>query len=391
MARIVVVAPTQIPSRRANSVQVMKMAQALVVSGHEVYLLAPEMNSQRDGRARDWDSLARHYGLHARFPVEWIGVSRNMRKYDYGWRAVSQARSLEADYLYTRLPQAAALASWRGIPTIFEVHDMPQGLIGPRLFRRLLVNRRIRRIVLISEALKGDISRQFDTVLQPPRTIVAADGVDLERYRELPEPPAARRSLNREPGLSLPEGSFTAGYTGHLYAGRGTRMLLDLARRLPQISFLIAGGEPGAVEMLKAEARRRGLSNVHLTGFVPNADLPRYQAACDFLLMPYQKRVAASSGGDIARYLSPMKLFEYLACGRVILSSDLPVLREVLTLENAVFLPPEDAAAWCAAIDELCNLPEARAELSRQARRTAQNYSWDARAERLLSGLEGAV
>lgn len=392
MARIVVVAPTRVPSRRANSLQVMKMTQALTSIGQEVALLAPEVSTEGDmpEAARDWDSLSRHYGLQVCFPIEWITANPALRKYDYGWQAVNRALALKADYFYTRLPQAAALASWRGIRTIFEVHDMPQGSVGPLLFRRMLRSRRIERMVLISAALRDDLSHRFEVEMRPPRTIVAPDGVDLGRYRELPEPQTARQTLNRKHGLSLPESAFTAGYSGHLYAGRGAELLLDLAGKLSRVSFLIAGGEPEAVERLRAEAQARNLSNVHLTGFIPNADLPGYQAACDFLLMPYQHRVAASSGGDIARYLSPMKLFEYLACGRVILSSDLPVLREVLSPENAVLLPPDDLAAWCAAITHLCSQPEARAGLSMQARQTAQAYSWEARAERLLSGLEEA-
>ena len=41
-----------------------------------------------------------------------------------------------------------------------------------------------------------------------------------------------------------------------------------------------------------------------------------------------------------------MKMFEYMAAGRAILSSDLPVLREVLNEENAILLPPDEPAAW---------------------------------------------
>ncbi len=146
---------------------------------------------------------------------------------------------------------------------------------------------------------------------------------------------------------------FTAGYTGHLYAGRGGELMIELAARLPEITFLLVGGEPPDVARLQAKVNARQLDNVILTGFIPNADLPLYQAACDVLLMPYQKPVAASSGGDIAPYLSPMKLFEYLACGRAILSSDLPVLREVLNPANAVLLDPETSRAWAAAL-RLC-------------------------------------
>jgi glycosyltransferase involved in cell wall biosynthesis len=120
---------------------------------------------------------------------------------------------------------------------------------------------------------------------------------------------------------------------------------------------------------------------------VPNAELPTWQAACDVLLMPYERRVAASSGGDIARYLSPMKLFEYLACGRPVLSSDLPPLREVLTDDNAMLLPPGDIEAWMSALQDLCQDPQRRASLAAAARIDAQGYSWDSRAARILEGI----
>jgi glycosyltransferase involved in cell wall biosynthesis len=138
---------------------------------------------------------------------------------------------------------------------------------------------------------------------------------------------------------------------------------------------------------VKGIVKERGLQNVIITGFVPNAELPLYQAACDVLLMPYQRHVAASSGGDIARYLSPMKLFEYMACGRAICSSDLPVLREVLSEEIAILLPPEDIDSWVAALRELRDNPDQRNSLANKAQQAAGRYSWDSRAQKILEGI----
>jgi glycosyltransferase involved in cell wall biosynthesis len=222
----------------------------------------------------------------------------------------------------------------------------------------------------------------------PPFTIIAPDGVDLRRYAGLPNPAQARQALNQagEAGASItiPE-AFMAGYTGHFYPGRGEELLLTLAERLPEITFLLAGGEPEDTARLRAKAI--GLNNVILTGFIPNVDLPLYQAACDVLLMPYQRQVAASSGGDIARYLSPMKLFEYLACGRAILCSDLAVLREILDAENAVLLPPDKPEEWVAALKDLQAAPERSEKLAANARQTALRYTWEARAAQILDGI----
>jgi len=98
--------------------------------------------------------------------------------------------------------------------------------------------------------------------------------------------------------------------------------------------------------------------------------------------------VAASSGGDIAKYLSPMKLFEYMACGRAIISSDLPVLREILNDENAVLLPPDDLTTWVTAIRDLSTNPEQRARLAAQAQQDVIQYSWRARAQNILSTIQ---
>ncbi|MCI0519090.1 MAG: glycosyltransferase [Chloroflexi bacterium] len=373
--KIALAAPTHLPARRANTVQVMKMAQALTVLGHEVRLAAP----QRPDQPVSWNELARHYGLHSPFSVEWLPAHPALRRYDYGLRVLAWARRWQADLLYTRLPQAAALGSLLGLPTLFEAHDLPQGRMSVWLLRAFLRGRGARRLAAITRALADDLAALG---APPPFTQVAPDGVDLERYQDLPSPEEARRRLG---GRLRPE-RFTAGYTGHLYTGRGAELILRLAARLPQMDFLLAGGE--AADIAHFQAQAQGLENVFFAGFVPNADLPRYQAACEALLMPYQFRVAASSGGDISRYLSPMKLFEYLACGRAIVSSDLPVFREALHDGNALLLPADDLDAWTSALRALQGDPALRRRLSEQAQRDAQKYTWEARAVRLLEGLE---
>ena len=110
-----------------------------------------------------------------------------------------------------------------------------------------------------------------------------------------------------------------------------------------------------------------GLTNVTFTGFVPNQKLALYQAAGDVLLMPYGRMIAGSSGGNTADICSPMKLFEYMAAGRAILSSDLPVLREVLNEHNAAFCAADDLESWKAGLQSLLENPARMQALGQQA------------------------
>lgn len=163
--------------------------------------------------------------------------------------------------------------------------------------------------------------------------------------------------------------------------------MLELARGMPDIVFVWAGGEPETVGSWAVRLETEGIQNVRLLGFVSQGELPMVQAACDVLLMPYQRAIAVSSGGDTAAFASPMKAFEYLAAGRPILSSDLPVFREVLNRDNAVLLDPASVAAWRTALSELAEDETRRTRLGEAARRAAAKYSWLERTRRALDGI----
>ncbi len=162
-------------------------------------------------------------------------------------------------------------------------------------------------------------------------------------------------------------------------------MLLELARNFPAVQFLWIGGRPEHVTDWRRRLADEQIANVHLTGFVENSRLGLYQAAADVLLMPYERVISGSSGGNTADFCSPMKMFEYMACGRPILSSDLPVLREVLNESNAMLCPPEEVDAWSGALKRLLEDQGLRSRLAAQAREDVQRYSWVERAKKSLA------
>jgi glycosyltransferase involved in cell wall biosynthesis len=370
--KIVCISASFIPANTANSIQVVKAAHALAELGHQVTLLVPGENDA------EWDQLATHYGIQTPFSIHWIRENLAFKRYDFALKAVHQARMLKPDLVYTWVLQAGVLALWRGIPTILEMHDRVTGRIGPWLFRRFTTAQTRRRLVTITDALRKALISAFD--LDPSRIdiIIAPDGVDLERYQDLPEPEVARKALG------FPEG-FTAGYTGHFYAGRGIELMLGLAKTMPEVQFLWVGGDPADVTRWENQLKEENVDNVILTGFVDNARLPQYQAAADVLLMPYGTTISGSGGGNTADIASPMKMFEYMAAGRAILSSDLPVIHEVLDETTAVFCPPEDLSAWQRALSDLRENPEYCQALGQNARTAVQAYTWRARSERALA------
>ena len=393
---IVCISASQVPSEAANSIQVMKTCQALAQLGHRVRLLVPEPARKKQSDHPNSQQLAAFYGLQTTFPVEWLPAERFMKKYDFCMSAARQARAYSADLVYAWPLQAAVFASRHQVPVVLEMHGPPEGKLGPLLFSLLLWLPEKKRILPITGALArilGEFSQDWRAALSQQevsglRTLnikpnlsftVSPNGVDLERFHGLPAPAQARTELG------LPQG-FTAGYTGHLYPGRGMNLLVELARRFPQINFLWVGGKPKDISTWRTRLQADNLNNVALTGFVENSRLPVYQAAADVLLMPYERTIAGSSGGNSASYASPMKMFEYMACRRAILSSDLPVIREVLNERNAMLLSPEDPDAWAAALQTCLDDPDTSQLLAEQARQDVQQYTWLERARRALEG-----
>jgi len=132
------------------------------------------------------------------------------------------------------------------------------------------------------------------------------------------------------------------------------------------------------------------MTNVTMTGFVKHEIIPLYQAASDVLLMPYSRSISASSGQDIAEVINPMKMFEYMASGRAIVSADLPSIREVLNEGNAVLVEAGDWEAvvgnWRLEIESLLADDPRRQVLSSQARKDVEQLTWVKREERVMLG-----
>jgi len=374
--RIAYIAASVIPSWTANSVQVMKVCQALLQNGHEVHLFVPGQTTT------SWDALRSHYGIENEFSVHWLKFNPLLKKLDFVLTALKRTKKLRLNLVYTRLLWAAVLASWKGLPVILEVHDRPVGRMGPWLFKQLLKSQGTKRIVLITHALKVILEQEYQLQFRPGETIIAPDGVDLERYTRKVDASSARAQL----GL---EDRFTAVYSGGFYEGRGLESLMELAIRFPEVRFLWVGGKKDVVEIWKKKLENAGVRNILLTGFVPNEQLPRYQMAADILLMPYGKVIAGSSGGNIADVSSPMKMFEYMATGRVILTSDKLVLREVLNETNAAFYKSEDIQNMEDLFETLLQDAGLRNKLANQALIDVQKYSWRARMQRIISSVDG--
>jgi glycosyltransferase involved in cell wall biosynthesis len=379
--RIWYVADARLPAKAANTVQIVKMSAAFGSCGTDTTLWARALETD-DPRA-----LGEYYGAPATFRASrmprWLpGQSRRDRwSVPFSLSALLHARRRRADFdlLYTRVPLLTLLAARSGLPVALEAHrllpeDGPVSRWLEHALRRQSVGPAFRGLIAISAVLGAWYQ---DRGFAPGKCLVAHDGVDLERF----DPPQDRARARAHVGW--PDDRPIVGYCGHLYRGRGTEELLACAARLPHLRFMFVGGVDPELGAYRQAAERSRLDNVRFTGFVPNSQLAPYLFAADVLAMPYTRQTAS------AQYMSPMKMFEYMAAGRPIVASRFPSVGEVLQDRvNAILVEPEDVKELAAALDDATGAGAgAAALLGQRARRDVQACTWVRRAERILAFL----
>lgn len=354
--RLLYFAGSQIPSRSANSVHVMRMCEALSRLGHDVTLLA------KMGDSTVVDPY-RYYGVSRGFELRLVKFVRRAHLLKY----LREARSLGVfDGLVGRYLYPLWLCRGQGQQFLYESHDAPAPVrrVAERL---LLADVRCAAHIVISHALAKHYRFLFGSQIAAKTVVLPDASVD----------PGAPRSIS----VNAP---LVAGYAGALYSGRGIDLLVKMAYRLPRIQFRLAGGS--AVEV----ATRCGPlpSNLECVGHLPHASVPDFLSSCDVLLAPYQAKVAvAGDRGDTSAWCSPLKLFEYQAQGKAIVSSNLPAMQEVLVAdETAILCEAADSDQWVAALQRLDRDRALAQRLGNSARDAfLKKYTWQQRAKRLVS------
>jgi glycosyltransferase involved in cell wall biosynthesis len=257
----------------------------------------------------------------------------------------------------------------------FEAHVPPSGRLQSFILRH------VDKTVANTNALAAKLLTENG--LPSDRVLAQHQGVDLELFEQLRLPSEEARAR-----LRLPLDKRLVVYTGKIYIGYDeVEYLLEAARLLEKrrdVEFIFVGGRRDRVDRFRDRVRSEARENVRFAGFVPPTAVQNFQFAADVLVLYYPSTVPTSS------YLSPGKLFEYMAAERPIVAVDMPVLREVLGDEPAaVLVPPDQPRALADAIVQVLDDPARARSLASKARAQVTAFSWEQRARSILDFVLG--
>lgn len=374
--------PNPLPEQRTVPLQILQNVDAFGENGVDVWLFSPQ------GSSTAHEILARPLNDHVccqiipNLKTKWWYFSGSNR---YFYRAASQwVLKNQPDVIFVRnLKLAYHLLHHTRIPIFFEAHEIfqqsfaeshPMTWRNKRKLKRLAhlesyVYSHVRGLIVKTQTMADDLHHLYG--LTTP-TLISPNGYDHHQII-----PSKESSPTGESCIIL--------YLGTLHPWKGLDTLLDA---LPFIhkrgEVWIAGGNPSEVARYQEKINELHLRDrVKLLGTIPPKDRFKVINQADICVHPLTAASMAS------RYTSPLKLFEYMAMGKAIVTADVPALREVLTHEhNALLTAPGQPSGMAQAINRLMDDPELACALGQKAHLDALNYTWVARTRYILDFIQ---
>ena len=372
----------------AEAVHIAGIANAFEKLGHRVTFSSPTGIDPRQSAGSNPYRDSGGLGFIARlsrhcpgFVFEWLEIGYNVA----AWRRNRAILAREkCDLIYERhaffLVSTALLARARRVALVVEVNELAgdarvrkQPWLMPlaQLFDRI-VFRQAKVIVVVSPHLK----RRVEALGIPGgKVLVLPNAVNAEDYAQAASGTAMRERFGSP-------GDVNIGFIGWFVEWHRIDVLLTVFAKLAESRpglRLVLVGEGALRSTLEARARELGIeARVTFAGAVPHHEIPQAIAAMDICVVPHSNE-----------YRSPIKLFEYMGQGRVVVApATEPISMVVRHDENGLLFAPGDPGSLEAMLARAADDPALRRNLGEQARRDVmERHTWQQNAETLLKNV----
>jgi len=332
-----------------------------------------------------------------------LWVKERLRKYAYEPKMILKNLPLyyrERNILDAQKPDAildrlnpfyftgAALARARRLPLVVECD-------GPSLFEYLNfmgkenlnltpILKRIQSYILGSAdaclLISDELKTFFKTLgIDEEKLHVIPNGADPERFYPMPRHAEIASKYN----LS---GQTVVGWAGSLYGWSGIEKLVAMVKEVvanrEDVSFLfLCGGENKRFFLQHFPQEEYG-RRVILPGMIPYGQVNDYFSCMDIMLAPYPYQALW--------YASSMKIFEYMAAGKAVISSSIGQVNEIIDDGvNGFLVDPREPDELIEKVKFLIDEPALQKQAGQNARETIlKQYTWDIQSQKMADVFE---
>jgi len=279
---------------------------------------------------------------------------------------------------------AMNLAKKNTIPFVYYLIDALHTLIpskGLQSFGKIIEKQSLKRadrIIVINEKLK-DYTIKMGT--HPERTSVVRAGVDLDRFNSNVKGRKIRKQYR------IKEDDTVLFFMGWLYDFSGmkevTLTLIKIKDKHPDFKLLIVGKGDLYPELLRITEKHSLQDHLILPGRQPYEKIPEFIGASDICLLP-------AHNNKVMQDIVPIKMYEYMACGKPVISTKLPGIIKEFGYDNGVEYVDHPGEV----IDKAIRLSENKKKLidhGSRARKFVEKYTWDNITDEFENILEEVV
>lgn len=377
--RISFIANVRMPTEKAHGVAIAKMCEAFGDAGAEVELLVPLRKGILDKNPFEYYGVRENFKIIYLPCVDFLSFWLMPKKIAFLIESFSFSLSIKKYFL--RVPPKIVysrdeftlkrILNDGKIRAFWEIHAIPKNWY----FYREMASA-IDGFVVLTEAMKKIL---LEEGVDEQKILIAPDAVDLKKF----EINKSKENLRNELGLPLDKKIVT--YVGRLETMGEEKGVGDLLRAFrgvkaayPAVALCLVGGPAKMIGKYRKLSKNLGLTDVIFIDYIEPGQVPAYELAADILAMPFPW------SEHYAYFMSPLKMFEYMAAGRPIVATDLPSVREILDDRSAVIVKPCDVEDLARGILKVLRDEEAANFLAENAREKIKNYSWEERAKNIF-------
>lgn len=375
--KLLYLSSVRVPSNKASGLAIARQCEGFVAGGWEVDLHVPERSEQQ--------SISEHYGMNVRFTVySFASTSRLFTFGKVGFLILSLYENLRAmlfyithhtryDVLYSREKLRILIFILMGLRSkcYVEIHQVHDDFITK------FVARKAKKVVVISNGLRDYYSKLTDR----NDILVEPSGVYLDQFYNIP----SKNDLRE--GLVLPNDAVVYGYIGKFTTIGEDKGVEDIVRAFFELYkiqknvflYLVGVEEDERLHYQNIIDKLNLPNSVIRVVELDQSKFAEYVKACDILLMNYPDST------HYAKYMSPIKLFAYLAAGKPIISTDLPTVREITNMQSVLYTMPNDTRDYAEKMLQAYTQLPSLAKEAESNKKLAKRFAWSERGARILS------
>jgi len=366
------IANSKLPTIKAHGYQICKMCEEFSNLGKKVVLIYIHCKGNTE-------NIFNYYKIKNNFKIKKVKIFNHLKyKFFLGRYAIFLQKAIfllkcfflkipKGTIIYTREFEVAWLMNLRGFKTVCELHSVPEK--NKNLFSYFL-NDNI-KYIFITKGILNEIQKYKKI----KNYLIAPDGVDLKLFDISISKEDARKKLN------LSNDKKIILYTGHLYEWKGVDILAKVALNLSDefLIYLVGGAKEEQASFI---GRNDKLSkNIKLVVHQKREEVSIWLKAADTLALPNSSKEKISNN-----YTSPLKMFEYMASGTLIVASSLPSIKEILNENNSVLFSADNNDDFLKKINIALNMDENKKNgIIKEAYTDVLKYTWEKRVKNILN------